>query len=99
VAEVLSVLVTPTPLEGVQIADKALKLSDAQVAQWEQSWSNGVGRLEMESVGQRWTREEKDAGATNTRALTASAPPPQMLFYRPKSSEAMFVKLRLSYRR
>ena len=53
----------------------------------------------MESVGQTWTKEEKDAGGLNTRALTASAPPPQMLFYRPKSTEAMFVKLRLSYRK
>ena len=94
----VSVLVTPTPLEGVQITDKAQKLTEAQVAKWEQSWSNSVGRLEMEAVGQTWTREEKDAG-TNTRALTASAPAPQMLFYRPKSSEAMFVKLRLSYRK
>jgi hypothetical protein len=99
VAEVLSVLVTPTPLEGVQISDKAQKLTDAQVAKWEQSWSTSVGRLDMESVGQSWTKEEKDAAGTNTRALTASAPPPQMLFYRPKSNEAIFVKLRLSYRK
>ena len=100
VAEMVSVLVTPTPLEGVAITDKAQKLTDAQVAKWENSWSNSVGRLEMESVGQTWTREEKDAG-TNTRALTASAPAPQLLFYRPslKSNDAMFVKLRLSYRR
>lgn len=99
VAEVLSVLVTPAPLEGVQIAEKAQKLTDAQVAKWEKSWSTSVGRLDMESVGQAWTREEKEAGATNTRALTASAPPPQMLFYRPKSAEGIFVKLRLSYRK
>jgi hypothetical protein len=98
VAEMVSVLVTPTPLEGVAITDKAQKLTDAQVAKWEQSWSNSVGRLEMEAVGQTWTREEKDAG-TNTRALTASAPAPQLLFYRPKSSDGIFVKLRLSYRK
>jgi hypothetical protein len=101
VAEVLSVLVTPAPLEGVQISDKAQKLSEAQIAKWEKAWSTSVGRLEMESVGQAWTKEEKDAGANNTRALTASAPAPQLVFYRPniKSTEAMFVKLRLSYRR
>jgi hypothetical protein len=54
----------------------------------------------MESVGHAWTKEEKDAG-TNTRALTATAPAPQLLFYRPnlKSNEAMFVKLKLSYRK
>lgn len=97
VAEMVSVLVTPTPLEGVQITDKAQKLTEAQVAKWEKSWSDSVGRLEMETVGQTWTREEKDAAGT--RALTASAPPPQMLFYRPKSNEGIFVKLRLSYRR
>jgi hypothetical protein len=99
VAEVLSVLVTPTPLEGLEITDKAQKLTDAQVANWEKQWSTSVGRLDMENVGQSWTKEEKDAGAMNTRALTASAPAPQMLFYRPKSNEAMFVKLRLSYRK
>ena len=35
VAEVLSVLVTPAPLEQVQITDKAQKLTDAQVASWD----------------------------------------------------------------
>jgi hypothetical protein len=99
VAEVLSVLVTPTPLEGLEITEKAQKLTDAQVANWEKQWSTSVGRLDMENVGQSWTREEKDAGAMNTRALTASAPAPQMLFYRPKSNDAIYVKLRLSYRK
>ena len=99
VAEVLSVLVTPAPLEGLEITEKAQKLTEAQVANWEKMWSTSVGRLDMENVGQSWTREEKDAGALNTRALTASAPAPQMLFYRPKTNEAIYVKLRLSYRR
>lgn len=98
VAEVLSVLVTPTPLAEVQITERAQKLTEAQVAAWEKSWSSSVGHLEMESAGQAWTREEKDAG-TATRALTATAPPPQLIFYRPKSSEAILVKLRLSYRK
>ena len=98
VAEVLSVLVTPAPLEDVQITDKALKLTDAQVAGWEKAWGSSVGRLEMSTAGQAWTKEEKDS---RTRALTASAPPPQLLFYRPsaKPTDPMFVKLRLSYRR
>ena len=98
VAELLSVLVTPTPLEGVQISDKAQKLTDAQVAKWENSWGSSVGRLEMETIGQAWTKEEKESP---TRALTASAPAPQLLFYRPmvKPNEPMFVKLRLQYRK
>lgn len=98
VAEVLSVIVAPTPLEEVQITDKAQKLTDAQVASWEKAWGTSVGRLEMSTIGQTWTKEEKDA---TTRALTASAPAPQLLFYRPsvKPTEPMFVKLRLQYRR
>ena len=98
VAEVLSVIVTPAPLEEFQITDKAQKLTDAQVASWEKAWGTSVGRLEMSTTGQAWTKEEKDA---TTRALTASAPAPQLLFYRPslKTTEPMFVKLRLQYRR
>jgi len=98
VAEVVSVLVTPTPLEGVQITDKAQKLSDGQVAKWESAWGSSVGRLEMATTGQAWTKEEKDS---TTRALTASAPAPQLLFYRPmvKPTEPMFVKLKLQYRK
>jgi hypothetical protein len=98
VAEVVSVLVSPTPLEGVQITDKALKLTNDQVAEWEKAWGSSVGRMEMTTTGQTWSREEKDA---RTRALTASAPAPQLLFYRPsvKPTEPMFVKLRLQYRK
>ena len=98
VAEVLSVIVTPTKLEGIEITNNALKLTDAQVTAWEKSWGSHVGNLEMSTAGQTWTKEEKDA---RTRALTASAPPPQLVFYRPsvKPTEPMFVKLRLNYRR
>ena len=98
VAEVVSVLVSPTPLEGVQITDKAQKLTNVQVADWEKAWGSSVGRLEMTTTGQTWSKEEKDA---TTRALTASAPAPQLLFYRPsvKPTEPMFVKLRLQYRK
>lgn len=99
VAEVLSVLVTPTPLEGFAITDKAQKLSDSQVASWEKQWSSGVGFLEMEkTAGQAWTKEERDAAGT--RAMTASSPAPQLVFYRAaaKSSQPLFVKLQLWYR-
>jgi hypothetical protein len=98
VAEVLSVIVTPTKLDGVEITSKALKLTVSQVMAWEKDWGSNVGNLEMSTAGQAWTKEEKDS---RTRALTASAPPPQLVFYRPsvKPTEPMFVKLKLSYRR
>jgi hypothetical protein len=101
VAEVVSVLVSPAPLEGFKISDQAQKLSEERVAAWEKQWSTGVGFLEMEkTAGQAWTKEERDAGATNTRALTANGPAPQLLFYRAaaKPNEPLFVKLHLWYR-
>jgi hypothetical protein len=101
VAEVLSVLVTPTPLEGVTIVDKAQKLSEQQVAEWEKEWSTGVGFLELDkTVGQTWTKEERNAGAADTRALTAQGPAPQLLFYRAaaRPNDPLFVKLQLWYR-
>jgi hypothetical protein len=100
VAEVLSVLVTPAPLDGLAITDKAQKLTGEQVATWEKQWSTGVGFLEMETkTTQSWTKEERDAGS-NTRALSANAPAPQLLFYRAaaKASEPLFVKLQLWYK-
>jgi len=98
VAEVVSVLVSPTPIEGLTITDKAQRLSQDQVAKWDKAWGSSVGRLEMETAGQAWTKAEKDS---TTRALTSSAPAPQLLFYRPmvKPTEPMFVKLKLQYRK
>ncbi|HKY42307.1 MAG TPA: hypothetical protein VJM50_04390 [Pyrinomonadaceae bacterium] len=98
IAEVVSVLVSPTPIEGLTITDKAQKLSNEQVAKWDRAWGSSVGRLEMDTTGQTWTKEEKDSA---TRALTPSAPAPQLLFYRPmvKPMEPMFVKLKLQYRK
>ena len=98
VAEVVNVLVSPTPIEDLQITDKAQKLSEGQVAKWDSAWGSSVGRLEMATTGQAWTKEEKDS---TTRALTSSAPAPQLVFYRPmvKPMEPMFVKLKLQYRK
>jgi hypothetical protein len=100
VAEAMSVLISPVPLEGVEITGTSQKLSNAQVAAWENAYSVRVGFLEMaKSVGQAWTKEEKDAGAANTRALTAQAPAPHLLFYRAgaKPNEPVMVKVHLWY--
>lgn len=99
-AEVLSVMVTPNPLEGFQIADKPQKLSEAQVAGWEKSWGTQVGLLELENgAGKTWTKEEREAAADPTRALKSGAPAPQVLYYRPraKAGEPMLVNVRLRY--
>jgi len=99
VAEVLSVLVSPSPLEGIEISDKAQKLSEAQVSTWEKSWG-ARGLLELEKgVGNAWSKEEKEAGSGVARVLKSDAPAPQAIYYQPNttSSEPILVKVPLSY--
>jgi hypothetical protein len=100
VGEVLSVIISPEPLAGLQTAAQAQRLSAAQVAEWESAWGARVGYLEMErGAGLAWTREEKQAGADAAKTLTAGAPGPQRLYYRPhaKPGEPLLVKVKLQY--
>lgn len=100
VAEVLSVVVAPSPLEGIEITDKAQKLSDDVMSKWEKSWGARVGLLELEKgAGGAWTREEKEAGSDKGTVLKANAPAPQAIYYQPntKSSDPILVKVRLRY--
>lgn len=100
VAEVLSVLISPSPLEGMEITDKAQKLSEVQVSKWEKSWGGQVGLLELEAgAGKPWSKEEKEAGGDVARILKPDAPAPQAIYYQPntKSSEPILVKVRLRY--
>jgi hypothetical protein len=110
VAEVLSIFVTPAPIEGLTITDKAQKLSETQVVTWEKEWSAQVGSIELENgAGKAWTKEEKEAasvtsstkaGSSSAMVLNAHAPAPQLVYYRPnaKVSEPMLVKVQLRYR-
>ena len=100
VAEVVSVLISPSPLEGIEITDKAQKLSEVQVSKWEKSWGGRVGLLELEAgAGKPWSREEKEAGSDTTKVLKQAAPAPQVIYYQPntKSSDPILVKVRLRY--
>jgi hypothetical protein len=102
VSEVISVLVSPTPLDGLQIGAAAQKLPVQQVASWEKSWGGTVGRLEMQNgAGKTWTRQEKEAGANATRSLTQDEPAPQTLYYKPeaKSGQPVMVNVALRYGR
>jgi hypothetical protein len=100
VGENVIVLVTPTPIEGLGINDKALRLSDETLALWERSWGAQTGRLEMANGnGKPWTRQEKEAGADGTRSLKADEPAPQTIYYRPRASSTVpvLVKVQLQY--
>jgi hypothetical protein len=97
----VTVLVTPTPIEGLQIGEKMQRLSDETVALWEKSWGAQAGRLEMEGgYGKPWTRQEKEAGADGRRSLNEEEPAPQTIYYRPGASTGpVLVKVQLQYGR
>ena len=102
VGENLIVVVTPTPIEGLAITDKAQRLSDETLASWEKSWGAQTGRLEMENGdGKPWTRQEKEAGSDGTRSLNADEPAPQTIYYLPGASSTVpvLVKVELQYAR
>lgn len=102
VGELLCVIVTPAPLDELQIGAQAQRLSAERVAHWEKSWGGQGGHLELsDGAGKVWTKEEKDAGASGARLLRASAPGPQTLYYRPgvRPDEPLLIKVQLQYRR
>lgn len=102
VGEVVSVLVTPTPIQTLTITDKAQKVSPETLALWEKSWGAKAGRLEMANGdGKPWTRQEKEAGADGTRSLNEDEPAPQTIYYRPGASSTapVLVKVELQYAR
>jgi Domain of unknown function (DUF4384) len=99
-AEVLNIVVSWKPLDGLTIGDKPVRVPAAQLAAWERSWGGPLGRLEMPAgVGRTWTKVEKDAGSDRQRSLTQDEPRPQTIFYRAnsKADEPVMVKLTLRY--
>ena len=101
VAEVLTVILAPSPLP-LKITDQPLKILQTQVGEWESSWGGLTEILELvDGAGRTWTSEEKSASAANGRQLTQAGPPPQTI-YRVAARKAggpLFVTLPLRYAR
>lgn len=100
IGEVLTVIVTPTPLDELQIGAQAQTLTAEQVAGWEQKWGGQAGRLDLASGQKRtWTSREKEAALPNGRLLSHAEPAPQMLFYRPgaMANQPLLIKVQLRY--
>ena len=80
-AEVLTILVTPTPLPGLKIRRDPLQLTQDEVAAWEKRWSAKVQRLEASGqAGKSYTKAEKEAATDRTRLLTHDEPLPQTMY-------------------
>lgn len=99
VGEVLSIIVTTSPLD-LPIGIEPLPISPSQIAQWEKSWASTTERFEMVGgAGQTWTKEEQSAAASNsTRQLTRKEPPPQTIYRVATANKTAFmVEVRLKY--
>ncbi|MGZ8844115.1 MAG: DUF4384 domain-containing protein, partial [Pyrinomonadaceae bacterium] len=80
VAEVLTVILTPQPLP-LTIGNQPLKVTPAQVSEWQKLWGGAVEVLELVGgAGRTWTNEEKMASAANGRQLTQTGPSPQTVY-------------------
>jgi len=99
VGELITVIVSPRPLEGITPARDAQALPVAQVARWEADWgSEIVELLEMNNgAGLTWTEAEKLASET-TRGLTQLDPTPQTVYrVNAKRAAPVMVTLQLLY--
>jgi hypothetical protein len=102
VAEILSIIVTPEPLNNLRLADRPLKLSKSEVAKWEASGSVEVERFEMVGgAGMPWSKAEMAASAAGSaRILTQEEPAPQTVYrIGSKSKNAFMVTVPLRYGR
>jgi hypothetical protein len=80
VAEVITVLVSPTPLD-VEIGAEAAVLDRTKLANWESKWSKRAERLELaDGAGVAYTAAEKAAGANPSQQLTQDDPLPQTIY-------------------
>lgn len=79
--ELITILITPRPLEGVKPGRDRVPLSREQVDKWEGDWGGEVLELlEMNGgAGRAWTMAEKQAGEA-TRSLTQADPTPQTIY-------------------
>jgi hypothetical protein len=79
-AELLSLLVTPEPLDNIKIGATPLKISEEQFAEWEKKYGVQAERFELSGgAGSTYTSSEKQAGST-AAVLTQDDPFPQTLY-------------------
>jgi hypothetical protein len=99
-AEVLTILVSPKPIEGIRIGPERLKLSPAQLAAWEKQWMAKSYPLDSPGqAGQAYTMAEKEA-AEGKKILSKDDPLPQTMYrVEAKSGAPVMISLPLTISR
>ncbi len=95
--EVLTLIVSVTPLNEVKTGPGILKLDRALVEAWEQKWRAPFERYELNGgAGTPYTKAEKEAGEDGSRLLTQEDELPQTLFrVTPKPGNALLITVSL----
>ena len=99
VAEVLSAIVSATPIAELPSVDRATAIPAATVAKWDAAWSAPTEELvQAGSASRGWSEQEARAGADAERLLTQDDPMPQTIYrVRPKPGQPLLVHIRLPY--
>jgi hypothetical protein len=80
--EHLTILVATDPLKNVEPGKDPVKLDEEMVAQWESQWAGSTERFELiGGAGKTYTKAEKEAGQSGSRALTQDDAMPQTLYH------------------
>ncbi len=99
VNEVLTLLITPKPMDELKIERGRIKLTDAQVASWEKQWKAKSYKLEdVAHEGKPYTVTEKLA-ARGEKRLTDQDPLPQTMYRvdcQPNSPVMLDVQLKIT---
>lgn len=81
VAELLTILVSPTPLIDPAKLGAKPYLSSPQLADWEKKWGAVPTKFELDGgLGQAMTEREQAAGADSSAQLTKDDPGPQTVY-------------------
>ena len=81
VAEVLTMLITPEPLQGIDTRQRQVKISEEQFSDWETKFGVQAERFELSGgAGATYSGAEKQAGADGATRLTQDDPMPQTLY-------------------
>ena len=81
VAESISVIVAPRPIEGLTIGRSAQVLTPETFATWERQWGGPVERIDLVGgLGKAYTEAEKAAGAGAGALLTQTDALPQTIY-------------------
>ena len=94
--ELLTIIVSPKPIEHLQIGRQRLRLSAEQVSLWREEWQSASYRLEAYGqTGKPYTLAEKTAGK-GEKELTQDDPLPQTMYHlNAKPGEPLMIDLSL----